>query len=222
MSSLFIPSTRRINELNWFQSHQEQLTSTPAPSKQNTSIFTPPPPGQQVLEPEPDEADDVDTDPMQCAVYFASPVQTLVNSVQDAASEAISLHDIADAYSTLSLRIQVHAHAMSGVDRVLIALDLIKSQASIVATALRRDIRRAFIDPIPEPHQSAVSFASDDWIVPRTTVLGDVELKLARDQSFVCHHSLQFLSDVFRLPALRDAFPGGYAIVPLLNRAERC
>jgi hypothetical protein len=214
MTSLFVSSTRKINEVNWFQSHQEQLTSVPAPLKQDPSIITPPPPGQPFRGLESDEAnEDVDMDSMQSSIYFASPVQTLVDSVQDATSEHISLHDIADAYSTLSMRVQVHANAISRVDRALTALDLIKSQASVVVTALRRDIRRAFVDPVPGPHQSVVSFASDDWIVPRQAVLGDIELKLARDQSFVCHHSLQFLSDIFRFPALQESFSGARQIV---------
>lgn len=221
MTSLFVSSTRKVNEVTWFQSHQEQLSSVPAPLKQDHSIITPPPPGQPFIEPEPDEVnEDANMDPMQSSVYFASPIQTLVDSVQDATSEHVSLHDIADAYSTLSTRVQVHANAISRVDRALAALDLLKSQASVVVTALRRDIRRAFVDPVPGVHQSVVSFASDDWIAPRQTVLGDIELKLARDQSFVCHHSLQFLSDVFRFPALQESFSGACQISSLHKHTE--
>lgn len=188
---------------NLFQSHQEQLV-TGSPRFRADLVVTPPP--GQPLNLVPEEIPSSHLDPLSCAGFFASPIQTLVDSVEDIHGEHLSLHDIADAYATFSMRIQDNANELSRTEPVLVALELLKSQALIVATALRRDIRRALADPMPgQPPETSMS---DDWLLPSQQALDEQQVKCARDQALVCHQSLQFLSNVFRFSVLQQQFSG--------------
>jgi hypothetical protein len=222
-------------QVNWFQSQQDyrgvlhQVSPPEQMSEQSSHLYaTTPPPAQKLREVrEPDDID-VELDPMDCHVYLASPIQTIVNSVQDALSEHISLHDVADAYSTLSMRIQDNAYTISHVERALAALELIKARASIVTVALRRDVRRAFVDPLPDAFQPTSSFSSENSMFPQSQPIYDLsedEIKAARDQYYVCHHALQLLSDIFRFPVLQDLFSGVHLmpsiICPILTSTSQ-
>jgi hypothetical protein len=160
----------------------------------------------------PQEQNKVYPNPLDCPTYFSSPIEIIVRSVQDAYLERISLHEVADAYSTFSVRLLDHADELSRVDCALAALDLVRAQASIIITALRRDIRRAFIDPVPESSLPDPSFNSEDSMFEQQGPT-DEELKDARDQTYVCHHSLHLVSNIFSLPALQQLFSG--ALLPV-------
>lgn len=153
--------------------------------------------------PQPVETDD-NSKPMMCQSYLSSPLETILESLNDHDSEYISLHDLIEAYNVLSERIRAEAYTLVNGGQYLLAFALLKEHASSLARALRRDIQRALIDPsrdlrrTPPPGESFLTDVS----------MNDHEIQHARDLPMLCHHSLCVLSDVFAFEALHSLFDG--------------
>ncbi|KAI9508331.1 hypothetical protein F5148DRAFT_1197378 [Russula earlei] len=147
-----------------------------------------------------------DNNPLYNPEYLLGPIETIVCSHQALTSGHLSLHDITEAYRTLSMRIRQSSRHLSVMSDSFPALELLRDRDADVVTALRRDILRAV--PISAWHPSSN-------LSPRspgtTAVTVSWELAMyntdhAEAFSTLCHYALRLLSEIFRLPALSSVF----------------
>lgn len=143
-----------------------------------------------------------DRRPMWDPSYLLSPLETLSESIQDPGYEHITLHDITESYSILSIRIRAEMKDVLSANEPPPALAVMKTHASYLAECLDRDIRLALASPFSrEPSPPALSFYTDD-------LLREDELQNAIDLATVCHHALRLLSMIFAFPPLSSIFKG--------------
>lgn len=139
-------------------------------------------------------------------MYFDAPIATLLESIEDFASDHIFIHDVAQAYSIFCLQIKAIAKSIYNNTHEIPALHLIKQHAGSIVQCLRRDIRRSLVDPFPELRRSGNSIP--DSVALSTQEVSEEEMKYAVDLSIVCHYALQLLSDIFKFPVLSSLFSG--------------
>lgn len=143
-----------------------------------------------------------DRRPMWDPSYLLSPLETLSESIQDPGYEHITLHDITESYSILSIRIRAEMKDVLSANEPPPALAVMKTHASDLAECLDRDIRLALASPFSrEPSPPALSFYTDD-------LLREDELQNAVDLATACHHALRLLSMIFAFPPLSSNFKG--------------
>ena len=118
--------------------------------------------------------------------YLLGPVETIVYSHQALVAGLLSVHDITEAYHTLSTRIRRLSCHLSSVSDAFPALNPFRDKGAEVAAALRRDVSWAL----------RISAA----YTPGDLSLGSAE------SSTLCHYALRLLSEIFRLPALSSVF----------------
>ncbi|TCD64131.1 hypothetical protein EIP91_004512 [Steccherinum ochraceum] len=137
--------------------------------------------------------------------FFHSPLTTLSKSLNELTSDAISTHDILQAYVTFCDRIKVLARHMSEDPlSCSAALEPVGRYASQITRCLQRDIRRALQNPFPA---SAVrEDAIPESMAYSTPTHSDDDMKHAQDLSAVSQHALLLCSNIFRLPALSTYF----------------
>jgi hypothetical protein len=133
--------------------------------------------------------------PMDFPAYFRSPIETLSDSLTYGSS--VSLHDLTDAYSTLSMRIRSQSGTIVHVDKNHIALRPLKLFSGELYQCLRRDIRIALDDPFSN---------TEDFMTPKLLDVETDNVKYARDVLALSLHSLRFISDLFRFQALHSMF----------------
>jgi hypothetical protein len=143
-----------------------------------------------------------DSNPLYLSQYLLGPIETIVCSRRALASGYISLHDLAEAYRTLSMRIRDSSDHLSTVSGAFPALESLRDKGADVVASLRRDILRAL--------RISARQSSDDSSAPTTETVG-CELTTqnttrAADFSILCHYALRLLSEIFRLPALSSLF----------------
>jgi hypothetical protein len=143
-----------------------------------------------------------DSNPLYLSQYLLGPIETIVCSRRGLASGHLSLHDLAEAYRALSMRIRDSSDHLSTVSDALPALESLRDKGADVAAALRRDILRAL--------RISAWRSSDDSSAPTAETVG-CELRKhnanrATDISILCHYALRLLSEIFRLPALSSLF----------------
>ena len=134
--------------------------------------------------------------------YIKSPIDTLLESLEDNESDHISPHDLLHAYDALSSRVRSQIGAFATSDRAWHALVPLQSRSTQIIRVLRRDILRVCV----EPSQSHGNSLSDDISATEKREFMEASVKYARDMVSVSHHALRFLSDIFRFSALRSAF----------------
>ncbi|KAF5374095.1 hypothetical protein D9615_008892 [Tricholomella constricta] len=144
-----------------------------------------------------------ENDPMMCPSYLSSPLETILESLDDHDHEYISFHDIIEAYTVLSTRIRAYYRVISRGDQPLPALGPLKEHAASLARALRRDIRCALVDASSHSRRTPPLYESYQTDLP----MSDHDIQIARNLSAVCHHGLRVLSDVFAFKALYSLFP---------------
>jgi hypothetical protein len=152
------------------------------------------------------EEQTTNNDPMTSIAYLNSPLETLLESIDDPESEHISLHDLTEAYNILSNRIRSQMRVILEASQPLPAFNPLKQNSPQLTQSLRRDIRRALIDP---SSTSRASSSLENSLLSNSQVSED-EIKYARDLSSLCHHTLRFLSLVFTVPAMYSIFPSVY------------
>src|SRR6266849_6087072 len=144
-----------------------------------------------------------DSNPLYSSQYILGPIETIVCSRRALAFGHLSLHDVAEAYRTLSMRIRDSSDHLSTVSDAFPALESLRDKGADVVAALRRDISRAL--------RVSAWQSSDDSSAPTTETVG-CELtsphnaNRATDFSILCHYALRLLSEIFRLPALSSLF----------------
>ncbi|TFK39035.1 hypothetical protein BDQ12DRAFT_682901 [Crucibulum laeve] len=126
---------------------------------------------------------------------FQSPIETLLESLDDIDLENVLLHDIAESYNALSHRIRAQASDLCLPNQHYHILDLLKEHSTQIYKCLKRDIRRAFMEPLPDKD----SFYFDNSISEET-------LKASLDSAMLCHHALRILSNIFVFPSLYSLF----------------
>ena len=129
--------------------------------------------------------------------YFASPIQTLSESVKDPGQNWITAHDLVEAYNVLSARIRSHIHDILVDDNSLPSLAIFKAQASQIAECVSRDLERLLPSPFESEHGR--SYYSDG------SLSGD-ELYNATNNATLCHHALRFMTDIFTFQSLYSNF----------------
>ncbi|KAJ3567736.1 hypothetical protein NP233_g6170 [Leucocoprinus birnbaumii] len=137
------------------------------------------------------------TPPLESEKYFASPLATILESVSDPQSEVITLHDLTEAYATLSCRVRLQSSAISSSERAFPAFIPLQAENHSLSICLIRDIGRCLLNPLLFSQPES---ASDDssWIEEGT------ERALA--YATLSHHALVFLSDVFSFISLAGRF----------------
>ncbi|KAI0301175.1 hypothetical protein B0F90DRAFT_1817189 [Multifurca ochricompacta] len=146
-----------------------------------------------------------DDSPLAHPHYFLGPIETIVYSHRALSSGDLSLHDITEAYHTLSTRIRQSSAYLAVGSSSYPALGPLKEKGAGVAAALRRDVLRALRVSAQHischtPSQSSGSFEeSVGWEQAAPNI------KHATDVSTLCHYALRLLSEIFRLPALSSA-----------------
>ena len=138
--------------------------------------------------------------------YLLGPVETIVRSHQALVSGLLSVHDITEAYRTLSMRFRPLSCHLSAVSDAFPALNPLRDKGAEFVAALRRDISWAL--RISAAHTSGdLSLRSSDPAT-ETVCLGSTiyEANRATDYSTLCHYALRLLSEIFRLPALSSVF----------------
>jgi hypothetical protein len=155
------------------------------------------------------EGQDSKDGPMTSITYLKSPLETLLESMVDPESEHVSIHDLIEAYNILSIRIRSQIQVILEPDQTLPALDHLKKFSTELLQSLRRDIRRALVNPSSNPRGSSLSENS----LLSINQVSESEIKYARDLSLLCHHALCFLSLVFSIQAMYSIFPSMYILV---------
>ncbi|GBE84841.1 hypothetical protein SCP_0700210 [Sparassis crispa] len=134
--------------------------------------------------------------------YFRSPIATLRESLEDDSAEHISAHDLLEAYSVFSSRLRTIVAVIPEDQREVPSLNYVARHAPEVAQCLRRDLRRALVDPVP-------NYRSSNDLIPESLAFRDAtedQVKDARDASSVCHGALRLLSYIFRFSVLSSMF----------------
>ncbi|KAH9080203.1 hypothetical protein EDB83DRAFT_2337759 [Lactarius deliciosus] len=129
--------------------------------------------------------------PLEHPDYFLGPVETIACSLSALSSGRLSLHDITEAYHTLSMRIRRSSSILTVRTKSFPALEPLKRKGADVAAALRRDISWALHGSAPRT-PSSLSDPTDEGVTA--------------DLSTLCHYALRLLSEIFRLPVLSSVF----------------
>jgi hypothetical protein len=147
-----------------------------------------------------------DYDPLSRSEYFLGPIETIVCSYEGLASGRLSLHDITEAYRTLSMRIRHSLSSLSIASGPLPALEPLRENSSNVIAAWRRDISRtlrAFSPHTPRDMRSGSAGPSEGCMSWEPAAYN---VNHAIDYSTQCHYVLRLLSEIFRFPALFSIF----------------
>ena len=136
--------------------------------------------------------------------YLLGPVETIVCSHQALASGLLSVHDITEAYRTLSMRIRQLSCHLSAISDAFPALNPLRDKGAEVVAALRRDVSWAL--PISAAHTSRDLSLRSSGPTAEVVCLESTISNRATDSSTLCHYALRLLSEIFRLPALSSVF----------------
>lgn len=146
-----------------------------------------------------------DSNPLYRSQYLLGPIETIVCSRRALESGYLSLHDVAEAYRTLSMRIRDSSDHLSTASDTFPALESLRDKGTDVVASLRRDILRALrISPCQ---------SSDDSSAPTAETVGcELTAHNTTDFPILRHYALRLLSEIFRLPALSSLFTCTYRI----------
>lgn len=137
--------------------------------------------------------------------YLLGPVETIVCSHQALVSGPLSVHDITEAYRTLSMRIRRLSCHLSAVSDDFPALNPLRDKGAEVMAALRRDVSWALRSPAHTSGDLSLRsscLTAEAGCLESTTYVANC----ATDSSTLCHYALRLLSEIFRLPALSSVF----------------
>lgn len=140
--------------------------------------------------------------------YFQSPLLTLISSLDASTSDTITVHDIIDAYSTLSIRIRSVSTSLSSVTPDNIAIKTIANCSDALAHCLQRDIRRALGDPLASPSQ-AQGIPSPGR---QSTQFPEEAVYAALDASALTQHAILTMSILLQVSSLHLLFSGEHII----------
>ncbi|PFH53299.1 hypothetical protein AMATHDRAFT_83961 [Amanita thiersii Skay4041] len=98
-------------------------------------------------------------------VYFTSPLNTLLSSLHDPDCLEVSIHDLIEAYSSLSERIRSVGNVLICNEGILSSLRIIQQNASELIQVIRRDLRRLVSGrpPLRSHNELSLGSCSDDY-----------------------------------------------------------
>jgi hypothetical protein len=140
--------------------------------------------------------------------YFASPIQTLSESIRDPGQDWITTHDLVEAYNVLSSRIRSHIHDILVDDKPLPHLAIFKMQSSQIAECISRDLERLLPSPFESLQHADRSYYSD------RSLSGD-DLYIATNNATLCYHALRFMIDIFTFRPLYSNFTSRLCTIPV-------
>ncbi|KAI9443507.1 hypothetical protein H4582DRAFT_1201132 [Lactarius indigo] len=158
--------------------------------------------------------------PLEHPDYFLGPVETIACSLSALTSGRLSLHDITEAYHTLSMRIRRSSSTLTIRTKTFPALEPLKQKAADVAAALRRDISWALHGSEPRPSEGSSSSFADPTEQGVSSEPTGYNKSRAADLSTLCHYALCLLSEIFRLPVLSSVFSAqllGYLLEDVIS-----
>lgn len=129
--------------------------------------------------------------------YLRSPIDTLLESVEDESMEKIYLYDLIQAYGLFFARAKKLSEVLCDDAKRADAMVYLQENSSAICKCLVRDIRRV-IAPLRSPQ--------DTTDVPYE--LTKDEVNEARDKSSLAQHALVLLAQVFSLPNSSYIFNG--------------
>jgi hypothetical protein len=138
--------------------------------------------------------------------YLIGPIETIVCSHKGLVSGHFSLHDVTEAYRTLSMRIRQSSGSLSIASGPYPALGPLRENSANLVAALRRDISRNLRGFGPH---TACDMHSSSTVHSEGDVGGEPAtygVNYAIDVSTQCHYVLLLLSEIFRFPALLSVF----------------
>jgi hypothetical protein len=149
--------------------------------------------------------------------YFKSPIETLVASIEDLASDHISVSDLLHAYNTLSARIRLQIAVVSVSNTTWEALTSLQLHSAPVVCALRRDIRRVLAE---SPCTTGLGALEPQDCLSSDTPRTDLHhTQKARMDLELAYHALRFLSDILRFPVLHTIFSSTFSSRIMLNNS---
>jgi len=134
-----------------------------------------------------------DLSPLDSENYFSSPLGTILESQ----SEIITLHDLTEAYATVSRRIRSCVPAVVLNERIYPAFNLFQTQSHSLTVCITRDIGRCLLNPLSITLSEPTSY--DSLLVEEGAERGQAYATLSQ-------HALVFLSDIFSFVPLTHAF----------------
>ncbi|KAH9060463.1 hypothetical protein EDB87DRAFT_1616076 [Lactarius vividus] len=144
--------------------------------------------------------------PLEHPDYFRGPVETIACSLSALSSGRLSLHDITEAYHTLSMRIRRSSSTLTVRTKSFPALEPLRRKGADVTAALRRDISWALHGSAlctSEDSSSSLFDPTEEGVSWEPTTYNK---NRAADLSTLCHYALCLLSEIFRLPVLSSVF----------------
>jgi len=134
-----------------------------------------------------------DLSPLDSQNYFSSPLGTILESQ----SEIITLHDLAEAYATVSRRVRSCVPTIVLNERIYPAFNPFQAQSHSLAICITRDIGRCLLNPLSITLPESTS--RDSLLIEEGTERGQAYATLSQ-------HALVFLSDIFSFVPLTHTF----------------
>ncbi|KAH9841456.1 uncharacterized protein C8Q71DRAFT_700943 [Rhodofomes roseus] len=135
--------------------------------------------------------------------YLKAPILTLLASLEDDERSIISLHDVMDAYYTFCGRVKRISDVLSRSPSNVAALRFVEQHSVSIVKCLRRDVRRALVEPLLPASQDVFADYHVRFDKPRRR---DEDMKIATDTVSICLTALRTVSYVLRVPALSQVF----------------
>jgi hypothetical protein len=132
--------------------------------------------------------------------YFHSPIITLLESASGKDSD-LTLHDLTEAYATLSNRIMRQSHRLRVSNSALSALTPFKTHRVNIFQVLRRDIQRCLLDTTSSKHDHL--FGSYGFC---SSMIHFDATRQEADASLLSYSALYFLSQIFMYDVLHNIF----------------
>ncbi|KAK2465736.1 hypothetical protein APHAL10511_002280 [Amanita phalloides] len=145
-------------------------------------------------------ASDPPTKLLSIPFYFASPLNTLLDSMHDPDYNQITLHDVMEAYACFSDRIRSVAKPLMGVEttRTEAAFRIVGERSVELAWVLKRDLRRALAAPPSHSQDSLHMYSYSPTL--------DDDAQYALDSARLAQYALCFISDICIFRALYSLF----------------
>ena len=142
--------------------------------------------------------------------YFKSPLLTLISSLDVSTADNLIVHDIIDAYATLSSRIRSISSLLTQGHSDFPALRAIANCSDALARCLQKDIRHALDDPFPTSFQAPPL----QVLTQRETTDSSEEeiVHTARDASMLAQYAIQTTATLFRFRPFTALFSGEYVL----------
>jgi len=134
-----------------------------------------------------------DLSPLDSQNYFSSPLGTILKSQ----SGIITLHDLAEAYATVSRRVRSCVPAIVLNERIYPAFNPFQAQSHSLTICITRDIGLCLLNPLSITLSESTSH--DSLLIEEGAERGQAYAALSQ-------HALVFLSDIFSFVPLTHAF----------------